>query len=75
MSKPIYMSIHDMEWHETAQAVKTMPIARKPEPPEPNQIDPDMRRIALSFLAMIKRKSPSDWRRIVAEVDAQRAAA
>ena len=34
MSKPIYMSIHDMEWHETAQAVKTMPIARRPESPE-----------------------------------------
>ena len=53
MSKPIYMSIHDMEWHETAQAVKTMPIARKPD-----TNDKFIESHELSLLSLLVRKHP-----------------
>ena len=70
MSKPIYMSIHDMEWHETAQAVKTMPIARRPEP---DRMDDELRRLCLAMVAVLKRRYPNDWRRMVAELERQAA--
>jgi len=39
-----------------------------------HRIDEDLRRIALSYIALIKRRYPEDWRKMVAEMNTAKAA-
>jgi hypothetical protein len=58
MSKPIY------------EPVKPRVIKRADRPP----MDDDLRRLCLSLFHLLKRRHPEDFRRIIGEMEKQRAA-
>ena len=60
---------------DNAQIHKTMRNEMlKARDREPDAMDADQRRLALSLLALLKRRYPADWRRLVAEIDRPKAA-
>lgn len=57
-----WMSIHDLQ---------TKVVIKNDTKPDP---DDDLRRLMLGMLAMLKRRFPNDWRKMVQEINEAKAA-
>jgi hypothetical protein len=65
------MSIHEIDSGIQVRVIKRI-TALKGRPSDP--MDEDLRRLCLSMIALVKRRYPNDWRRMLAEMTEAKAA-